>query len=263
MHRNKGHDPFELLSQFIRLRQNGVNRDEAWFQILRSLEEELHDATKQVFLNLAKNWERREGHKYHYRNSGNLYDTSTQHKEIEQQQTAAPSEHKEAARVEHNLMTGTLDPARLRQYQQRGLEQILNQVDAAPIEAPTPPEQVRNPDHFGPEILLLMYFMGYPKPLIVDIKGETELYIGRVTPNSAMAPEIDLTVVNGGDYGVSRMHAAITRRENRLWMVDLNSLNYTRVNGVRLLPDEIKTLQNGDDVWFGQLRCKLRFKQRC
>lgn len=260
MHPNKGHDPFELLSQFVRLRQNGVNRDEAWFKVLKSLEEELHDVTKQVFLNLAKNWERREGHKYHYRHQGNLHDT-TQRKQVEQRQPAAPDPKQEPARIERNLMTGTLDPAKLRQYQQRGLERILNQVQADPVT--TPPQQLRQPDHFGPEILLLMYFMGYPRPLIVDVKGESELYIGRLTPNSAMAPEIDLTVVNGGDYGVSRMHAAITRRDNKLLIVDLNSLNYTRVNGVRLQPEEIKILQDGDDIWFGQLRCKLRFKQRC
>jgi pSer/pThr/pTyr-binding forkhead associated (FHA) protein len=96
--------------------------------------------------------------------------------------------------------------------------------------------------------------------MVIEIEGEAELYIGRSTPNEAMAPEIDLNKVNGSMYGVSRMHAAITRRDNKLLIADLGSMNQTRINGTRLVPDDIRTLENGDEIWFGHLRCQIRFK---
>jgi pSer/pThr/pTyr-binding forkhead associated (FHA) protein len=61
--------------------------------------------------------------------------------------------------------------------------------------------------------------------------------------------------VNAGEYGVSRMHAAITRRNNQLLIADLESMNFTHVYGIRLLPNEIRALQDGDEIRFAQLRC--------
>ena len=37
-------------------------------------------------------------------------------------------------------------------------------------------------------------------------------------------------------------------------------MNYTYVNGVRLFPDKTYTLKDGDEIWFGQLRCRIRFQ---
>ncbi|MCI0710483.1 MAG: FHA domain-containing protein [Chloroflexi bacterium] len=251
MHPNTSHDPFDLLSKFTMLRRSGVNRDEAWFQVLDRLDESLPEATRKEFLALARNWERHEGHKYHYRSQRDKHETLSR-EDVEQH------EQYEAARTQYKQMTGRLEPAALRQYQQRGLEQVLNQVSAAS----QPVEPLKDPEYFGQHLLLLLFFTQQPQPLVVDVNGKAELYIGRSTPNSDMAPEIDLNVVNGGEYGVSRMHAAITRRYNKLLMADLGSMNYTRVNGVRILPNEIKMLKDGDEIWFGHLRCTIRFKQR-
>lgn len=256
MHPNPTHDPFDLLSQFTKLRRSGVNRDEAWYQVLDSLDKQLPEATRREFLSLARNWEHHEGHKHHYRNPDDKHETMSR-KDVEQH-TPEQRQQYEAVRNQYKHMTGTLDPAKLRQHQQRSLEQVLNQVSAAP----QPVEQLKDPQYFGQDLLLLMVFTQRPQPLVVDVNGKAELYIGRSTPNSDMAPEIDLNVVNGGEYGVSRMHAAITRRYNKLLMADLGSMNYTRVNGVRILPHEIKMLKDGDEIWFGNLYCTIRFKQR-
>lgn len=276
----KAPEAFDLLSQFIFLRQHGINRDEAWFTVCEkngNIPEVIHKA----FANLAKNWERNEGHKYYYRDQVGPDDTMTR-KQIEATQTPEERQALEHAKVRYeqqnqSMMTGNLDPSRLRDHQQKGLGQVLDQLDtidsankvpeqkskATPTIAGTAKlKEVSNPEYFALDSVLLLYFISYPQPLVIHIKGEEELIIGRVTPNSAMNPEIDLDQVNGGDFGVSRMHAAITRRDNKLLIVDLGSTNYTRLNGVRLHPDEVRTVRDDDEIWFGQLRCIVRFRHR-
>jgi pSer/pThr/pTyr-binding forkhead associated (FHA) protein len=277
---------FDLLSKFISLRESGANRDDAWYQVCDAVGD-INDVTRKAFLNLAKNWERREGHKYRYSSPDKKHDTLTEKEltqvtEQAQQQTrqkkqrqAPPSQPKPPARPD-NALTGVLDPARLRAQDQQRLDQILDQLDDLPEEDDSePPPQVQpqtatkgrtapmryQPGFFGSRTALLMYFKNYPKPLRVTIAGEAELFIGRATSNAAMSPEIDLNAVNAANFGVSRMHAAITRRNNQLLICDLESMNYTYVNGMRLLPDEARILQDGDEIWFGQLRCQIRFQQ--
>jgi hypothetical protein len=273
---------FDLLSKFINLRQSGSNRDDAWYQVCDAVGD-INEVTRKAFLSLAKNWERREGHKYRYSNPDKKHDTLTE-KELTQvteqarqqarqkQPSSPPPQPKPPARPAETL-TGVLDAGRLRDQDQQRLEQILDQLDdleeednepqAPPLptgKGHTAPMRYAR-DFFGPRTVLLMFFKNYPKPLRVTIAGEDELFIGRATANAAMSPEIDLNVVNAANFGVSRMHAAITRRNNQLLICDLESMNYTHVNGVRLFPHEVRVLQDGDEIWFGQLRCQIRFQQ--
>jgi hypothetical protein len=279
---------FDLLARFTALRQSGTNRDEAWYQVCDSAGD-LPGVTYKAFLSLAKNWERREGHKYHYRSQSEKDSTMSGKSE----KGAAPAQRPETqevppptpqqikvppAKPAGPALTGTLDPAQLRQQEQQRLEQMLDQLDdldddelkprvlqkklgrGQPVARgqTTPMNYAR--DFFGPRTLLLMYFKNSPQPLRVTIAGDAELFIGRATANAAMSPEIDLTPVNAGEYGVSRMHAAITRRNNQLLITDLESMNFTHVNGIRLLPNEVRVLQDGDEIWFAQLRCQIRFQ---
>jgi hypothetical protein len=279
---------FDLLARFTTLRQSGTNRDEAWYQVCDSVGD-LPEVTYKAFLSLAKNWERREGHKYRYRSQSEKDSTmsgkseqgaaSAQHPETQQVPPPSPQQIKAPpAKPDGPALTGTLDPARLRQQEQQRLEQMLDQLDdmddddlkprvlqkrqgkGQPVaRGQTAPMNYAR-DFFGPRTILLMYFRNTPTPLRVTIAGDAELFIGRATANAAMSPEIDLTPVNAGQYGVSRMHAAITRRNNQLLIADLESMNFTHVNGVRLLPNEVRVLQDGDEIWFAQLRCQIRFQ---
>lgn len=275
--KQKSPDAFELLSQFIFLRQHGVNRDEAWFTVIEK-NEPIPDVINKALINLAKNWERNEGHKYYYRDQVGPDDTMTR-KQFEAKQTPEQRQALEHAKARYeqqpSQMTGNLDPTRLREHQQRSIGQVLDQLDQMPNASSKSPasssadkdgtarlEVTGNPEYFGPDTILLMYFINHPKPLVVPINGDEELFIGRVTENAAMNPDIDLDQVNGGDYGVSRMHAAITRQDNKLLIVDLGSTNYTRLNGVRLHPEEIRSVKDDDEIWFGQLRCIVRFRHR-
>jgi hypothetical protein len=270
----KGPQAWELLSQFIQLRQSGVNRDEAWVHICDSVPG-MGEITRKAFLNLAKNWERRDGHQYHYRLQAKVEAQATQprilvaavQQALAEQQRAQPLPSRPAPTTP--ALTGALDPAGWRACEQQRLEKILDQLEDDPCEtAPRTPvpaghrtAPVRPPrDFFGPRTALLMFFKTRQEPIRVTLVGQNEYFIGRATPNAAMSPEIDLNAVNAAQFGVSRMHAAVVRRRNQLLIADLESMNCTYVNGVRLLPQETRVLADGDELWFGQLRCQIRFQ---
>ncbi|MBN8619657.1 MAG: FHA domain-containing protein [Anaerolineae bacterium] len=68
---------------------------------------------------------------------------------------------------------------------------------------------------------------------------------------------LDLGPYNGADSGVSRIHAAFSYREGIVYLEDLNSTNGTRINGLRLNPNQLYRLREGDDLEFGSARVIL------
>ena len=57
------------------------------------------------------------------------------------------------------------------------------------------------------------------------------------------------------DRSVSRMHARFTLRDDMVFLTDLNSLNGTYKNGIRLEPNELVALEREDEIRFG--RCSF------
>jgi hypothetical protein len=82
-----------------------------------------------------------------------------------------------------------------------------------------------------------------------------ELVIGRVAGNGMMAPDIDLTHIDGMTFGVSRLHLAIRydSQFNTLQIYDLGSANGSYINGQRLHPKELRVLRDGDELRLGRL----------
>jgi hypothetical protein len=37
-------------------------------------------------------------------------------------------------------------------------------------------------------------------------------------------------------------------------------MNCTYINGMRLAPEEYYIVKDGDEIWFGQLHCRIRFQ---
>ena len=82
---------------------------------------------------------------------------------------------------------------------------------------------------------------------------KAEIIIGREDPISGIYPDVDLTNHGGETGGVSRQHARLLH-ENGSWKVeDLNSTNYTRVNGTKVEPETPQALQDGDKVNVGRV----------
>ena len=58
------------------------------------------------------------------------------------------------------------------------------------------------------------------------------------------------------DASVSRIHARFVEQEGRIALIDLNSTNGTFINGVRLEQEEVASLEDGDELRFGNVRMK-------
>jgi hypothetical protein len=94
----------------------------------------------------------------------------------------------------------------------------------------------------------------------VDLPLTKEVIIGRLDPTSDCFPEIDLTSDGGLKKGVSRRHAKITRRGNKVFIEDLGSMNGTFLNRKKLTPYLPQVLKNGDELQLGGLILQVSFR---
>ena len=94
-------------------------------------------------------------------------------------------------------------------------------------------------------------------PIIVY--PETEFLIGRRRDDEPVLG-LDLASYGGQEKGVSRIHAALQRDENSLYIVDLDSTNGTFLNEEPLAPNRPQILRNGDTLRLGQLVLYIYFE---
>ena len=100
-----------------------------------------------------------------------------------------------------------------------------------------------------------LHFMDSGK--ILPLVSKNEFILGRLTDDSPILPDIDLTPYQASASGVSRLHAVIKRKEHRAMVMDLSSSNGTYINGRRIPPDVEETLRHGDIVALGALRIQI------
>jgi pSer/pThr/pTyr-binding forkhead associated (FHA) protein len=93
----------------------------------------------------------------------------------------------------------------------------------------------------------------------VEVPLTKGVKIGRLDPDSASFPDVDLTSVGGLEKGVSRRHAQITRHEGKVFIEDLGSINGTFLNRKKLIPYFLQALKNGDHLQLGKLRLRVSF----
>lgn len=77
--------------------------------------------------------------------------------------------------------------------------------------------------------------------------------LGRYDSDTQTAPDVDLTDFEAPYLGVSRFHAAIDRTSTAPMLTDLNSLNGTDLNGVRMQPYQPRHLCHNDIICLGKL----------
>ena len=80
-----------------------------------------------------------------------------------------------------------------------------------------------------------------------------ESLIGRSDPVRDVYPDIDLTPHGGDVRGVSRMHARLTAQDDKVYIEDLNSTNFTFLNLQRIQPGRRYELKHGDEIRLGLL----------
>lgn len=80
------------------------------------------------------------------------------------------------------------------------------------------------------------------------------ILVGRGDPAGAHVPDIDLTSEGEISQAVSRQHAQITVRGQQLFIEDLNSKSFTRLNGKQLEPRQVYPLKHGDELRLGPVQ---------
>ncbi len=112
---------------------------------------------------------------------------------------------------------------------------------------------------FTAAMLLRLEIEGTETPILVHPKSETSL--GRRDPAAGNMPDVDLTAYAAYRLGVSRKHAILRQKEDRLEIYDLGSSNGTTVNGLRLLPHRPQLLRDGDELALGKMNIRISFQQ--
>jgi len=85
------------------------------------------------------------------------------------------------------------------------------------------------------------------------------LLIGRTDRSSTHTPDVDLTMLQALQLGVSRRHARLLRTAGGVALEDLKSLNGTFVCGHRVGPPQPQPLRSGDELSFGKLALVISF----
>jgi len=80
-----------------------------------------------------------------------------------------------------------------------------------------------------------------------------ELVVGREDPVSGIHPDVDLTPHGGEAGGVSRRHAVLRQQGGQWSVTDLDSTNYTRLEGRQLQPHVETPVQDGARIQFGRI----------
>jgi pSer/pThr/pTyr-binding forkhead associated (FHA) protein len=94
----------------------------------------------------------------------------------------------------------------------------------------------------------------------IELPLSKEVVLGRLDASRAVFPDVDLTNEQGSEKGVSRRHARISRREDQVFIEDLNSLNGTFLNSTRLVPELPYPLKDGDQVQLAGLILTIHLK---
>ncbi len=114
--------------------------------------------------------------------------------------------------------------------------------------------------HFDEQMVL--EFVAYEQPeqrLETKIRRGREYVIGRAG-SKGVAPDIDLSPLGAAEQGLSRKHAALRLDGETLFIKDLQSTNFTFVEGKRLRGDEQLALKSGDRVQMGNLLLMVYFR---
>ncbi len=128
---------------------------------------------------------------------------------------------------------------------------VATPVAQPPAIEQQPPVQAQ-PQTSGPHLLTR------DGKLISLPPGGGEVVVGREDPISGIHPQVDLTPYGGEAGGVSRRHAVLREQNGQWTLMDLDSTNYTRIDGNRLAPNTPTPLQNGARVQFGRVELEFR-----
>ncbi|MEO8288543.1 MAG: FHA domain-containing protein [Chloroflexota bacterium] len=92
----------------------------------------------------------------------------------------------------------------------------------------------------------------------MSLPEQEEITVGREDPSSGIFPDVDLTPYGGEDGGVSRRHARLLHIGDDYFVEDLQSTNYTKLDGQRLPAHVRERLEDGARLDFGRVALIFR-----
>jgi pSer/pThr/pTyr-binding forkhead associated (FHA) protein len=92
----------------------------------------------------------------------------------------------------------------------------------------------------------------------LKLNGSREYTIGRVSKSQALIPDVDLSRYGAFQKGVSRLHAILKTQPGDCLIMDLESQNGIRINGVRIATCVDVPVKNGDTIVFGSFKLKIQ-----
>ena len=126
-----------------------------------------------------------------------------------------------------------------------------------PLEEPSDDEESKN--QAGSDVFKTLV-LSIEEGGRIELPLSKEIVIGRLDASHAVFPDVDLSNEQGAEKGVSRRHARISRRDDQVFIEDLNSLNGTFLNATRLVPELPYPLKGGDQVQLGKLILTVTLK---
>ena len=97
---------------------------------------------------------------------------------------------------------------------------------------------------------------------IIPLTGRNEFTLGRIAEGQNAFPDIDLTSYRAYEKGVSRLHATIQVGDQQVTVMDLNSVNGTRINGLKIAPQEPHPISHGDILTLGKMKIQLLVRRK-
>jgi CheY-like chemotaxis protein len=94
---------------------------------------------------------------------------------------------------------------------------------------------------------------------MIQAQVHEAMIIGRSDPLTGVYPDVDLGPHGAQSNGVSRQHAAVIAKDNRIKIKDLGSVNGTKLNGFTMEANQEYRLRHGDSIEIGQLKLQVRF----
>lgn len=105
------------------------------------------------------------------------------------------------------------------------------------------------------QVQVCMHFLDTGQ--ILELDSNREYTIGRKHKSQPIVPDIDMTPFQAYEWGISRLHAAVSVKPDELTISDIGSSNGTWHAGIRLPVNVPYHLAHGDIVHLGKLKIQF------
>lgn len=132
--------------------------------------------------------------------------------------------------------------------------------DKPNLPAPGVPQKVTGPLDATLPWVIEMRVVGTASTIQARVRDA--MIVGRrsdATNGGSNTPDVDLSEHNAFTHGVSRSHAMLVVKDQKLMLKDLGSTNGTRLNETICEPGKEYRLRHGDELMLGRLRLQVSF----